>query len=178
VERANQELLEAWAGGDYDAGHCLFERHFATVRRFFRNKVGAELEDLVQQTFLGCLEARARYRGEANFKTFILSIARNQLYSHYRRVTKRADLDFSVQSIEDMGTSPSGVIARHQKERALEMALRSVPLDMQIAVELAYWHELSPSEIATVLDVPLNTVYSRLRRARLLLRDLMQPDCF
>jgi len=173
TEASDGKLLELWAAGDAEAGQQLFQRYFATVRRFFRHKVGDEIEDLVQQTFLGCIEAQGRYRGDASFKTFLLAIARNQLFKHYRKSAQQAAPDFSTHSLRDLRTSPTGVIARRQEEQALALALQAVPVDMQIAVELAYWEDLDVAEIAAVLEVPLHTVYSRLRRARILLREIL-----
>jgi len=171
--RTDSELLEGWTAGDPQAGLLLFQRHFPIVRRFFRNKADNDIEDLVQATFLACAEARHRYRGDASFKTFLLAIARHQLFEHYRRVTKQSVLDFNAQSLRDLGTSPSAVIARQQAERALGRALEAIPLDLQIALELAYWEGMDGPAIAAVLEIPLNTVYSRLRRAKALLRAAM-----
>ena len=137
--------------------------------RFFRNKVGAEREDLVQQTFLGCIEAHARYKGDASFKTFLLAIARNQLFKHFSKQRLGA-FDFELASVHDPNTSPSDLVARREDQRLLAEALRRVPLDSQIVLELAYWEDFDGKELARVLEVPLNTAYSRLRRAKLAVR--------
>lgn len=174
----DRELLEQWSAGSRDAGNELIERHFAVVHRFFRNKVGPEIEDLVQQTFLGCVEARDRYRGHASFKTFLLAIARNQLFTHYGRCRRRA-LDVTMTSVHDLCTSPSGVAAQHEDEQLLAEALRRVPIEAQLVLELAYWEGLDGGEIARVLEVPINTAYTRLRRAKSALREQLQelaPD--
>jgi RNA polymerase sigma-70 factor (ECF subfamily) len=172
------DLLQQWAAGSREAGNLLIERHFECVHRFFRNKVGPEIEDLVQQTFLGCVEARARFQGQASFKTFLLAIARNQLFTHYGKQRRHA-FDVTVTSLHDMGTSPSGVAAQREDERLLAEALRRVPLEAQVVLELAYWEGLDGGEIARVLDVPLNTAYTRLRRAKAQLRlriEQLAPD--
>jgi RNA polymerase sigma-70 factor (ECF subfamily) len=172
------ELLAQWSAGSRTAGNELIERHFDTVHRFFRNKVGSEIEDLVQQTFLACVEARVRYQGQASFKTFLLAIARNQLFTHYSK-RRREVLDFTLTSVHDLGTSPTGVLGKREDERLLNEALRRVPLDAQVVLELAYWEGLDGGEIAQVLGVPLNTAYSRLRRAKLNLLDRLRelaPD--
>ena len=172
------ELLAQWSAGSRAAGNELIERHFDTVHRFFRNKVGSDLEDLMQQTFLACVEARARYQGQASFKTFLLAIARNQLFTHYSK-RRREVLDFTLTSVHDLGTSPTGVLAKREDEHLLSEALRRVPLDAQVVLELAYWEGLDGTEIAQVLEVPLNTAYSRLRRAKLALLDRLRdlaPD--
>jgi RNA polymerase sigma factor (sigma-70 family) len=175
---SDADLLADWAAGSPAAGHELFERHFALVHRFFRNKVGAEIEDLVQQTFLACVEAGTRYAGQASVKTFLLAIARKQLFKHYARQHRRA-LDFDVTSVQDLRTSPSGLVARREDERLLAEALRKLPLEAQIVLELAFWEGCDGNEIAHVLEVPLNTAYSRLRRAKINLRQRLEelaPD--
>jgi RNA polymerase sigma-70 factor (ECF subfamily) len=89
------DLLRAWADGNKSAGEQLFERHFEAIARFFRNKLTAEAqhEDLIQQTFLGCVEARDRFRGDASFRSFLFAIAHNQLGKHWRS-RRRDRLDF------------------------------------------------------------------------------------
>src|SRR4051794_26389001 len=97
AERINTdaELLADWSLGSSAAGEELIERHFMAVRRFFLNKAGCEVEDLVQETFLACVEARTRFKGQASFKTFLLAIARNQLLKHMSRQRNRS-LDFEI----------------------------------------------------------------------------------
>jgi RNA polymerase sigma factor (sigma-70 family) len=170
------DLLEQWSAGSREAGNQLIERHFDVVYRFFRNKVGTEIDDLVQQTFLGCLEARARYQGQATFKTFLLAIAHKQLYRHYDK-QRRQTIDVAVASLHDLGTSPSGVVARREDHRLLVDALRRVPLEAQLVLELAFWEGLDGNEIAHVLEVPLNTAYTRLRRAKNALRVRLEQLC-
>jgi RNA polymerase sigma factor (sigma-70 family) len=167
------ELLSRWAKGDKGCADQLIERHFATVYRFFSTKVAVDADDLVQQTFLACLEARGRYRQESSFKTFLLSIARHQLYAHYRERKRRSILDFSVTSVYDLAASATSAIAEREHERLLLEALQRIPLEAQILIELTYWEELSGRELAEVLELPPNTIYSKLRRARIQVREAL-----
>jgi RNA polymerase sigma-70 factor (ECF subfamily) len=172
----DEELLRAWAAGDAAAGRALFERHFEPVLRFFRNKCGGEdgeLEDLVQATFAQCLASHASFRGEASFRTYLFTIARNELYAHWRRRQRsRAELDVTSMSVEDLRTSPRSKLAAHQDRQLLARALREIPLELQVALELHYWEDLSGPELAAILDIPEGTVRSRLRRGR----ELLQAD--
>ena len=59
-------LLERWRDGDREAGNLLFERHFAVVCNFFRNKVSDGADDLIQRTFVTCLEVEVKFRGDAS----------------------------------------------------------------------------------------------------------------
>jgi len=164
------ELFDRWVAGHRDAGSQLIRRHFQTVHKFFRNKVSADVEDLIQRTFLACTEARARYRRESTFRAFLLGLARIELLNYYRRRGKPgAQIDGTVTSVQDLRTSPSDLIVRHEEQRILLQALRRIPLDFQIVLELSYWERLSSRELGEVLDIPAPTVRSRLRRARELL---------
>jgi len=160
------DLLDAWRAGDPQKGDELFHRYFDSIYRFFSRKVHGEVEDLIQKTFLACVEGRDKFRKEASFRTYLFSIARNQLYRHWRTRKKDEALDFTVSSLHDLGPTPSAEAAKHEEQRLLLDALRHIPLDLQIAVELHYWEGMSGPELATVLDIPEGTVRSRLRRAR------------
>jgi RNA polymerase sigma factor (sigma-70 family) len=167
VSPTDEELFRAWQTGDRRAGEALFERHYDALDRFFINKVGDRAGDLVQRTFVACIEAAARFRGDSSFRTFMFAIARNQLLKHLRDHGRERDrLDPAITSICDLDPSPSVVAARREQERLLLAALRRLPLDEQIALELHYWEQLSATEIAAVLEIPVGTAKSRLRRAR------------
>ena len=165
-------LLRAWRDGDKDAGSELYRRHFRSVLRFVRTKVDGELDDIVQRIFLGCVEAVGRFREHAKFKTFLLSIARNQVLLHYRE-RERGGARVADLSVRELGggSSPSGFVAEREEQRILLQALRMLPLDQQIALELYYWEDLSVADIAEVLDVAPGTIKSRLGRAREVLRE-------
>lgn len=158
------ERLEAWRSGDQAAGRELLERHYEPLARFFRNKVGADAPDLVQRTMLACIESRDRFRGTASFRTYLFTIARNELCAYFRR--SRHEVDLGEQSIADLGTSPSAALGGRQEQRLLLEALRRVSIDAQITLELYYWEKLNTREIAEVLGIPAATVRSRLRLAR------------
>lgn len=165
---SDAELLEAWRAGDRQAGQELFERHFDAVARFFRNKVDRGIEDLVQRTFLACVESKDRFRGESSFRTFLFAIAHNLLRRHYRDERRHgAPIDFAITSVHDLAApSPSLVLGQRREERLLLEALRRIPLEHQVALELFYWEKLTAAEVASVVGVPEGTAKSRIRRAK------------
>ena len=167
---SDEELLAAWRGGDRRAGEALFERHYAPIARFFRNKVSGDASDLIQRTFLALVESRDRFRGDASFRTFLFAVAHNVLGRHYRQRRRDGDrLDFLAVSAHDLAPSPPSVLARQGEERLLLAALRRIPLDYQIALELYFWERMTAAELAAVVGVPEGTARTRLRRAKQLL---------
>ncbi len=162
--------LEAWRAGDRQAGSRLFERYFDPLFRFFRNKVDEGADDLVQQTFLACVRNRDRVREGASFRSYLFRVAHSKLYDHLRAKMKGRDIDFGVTSVVDMGESPSQLIVKSEDQRMLLEALRRLPLDLQVALELYYVERLRGPELAQVLDIPEGTVRSRLRRGREMLK--------
>jgi RNA polymerase sigma-70 factor (ECF subfamily) len=178
---SDAELLERWSAGDRAAGNDLFERYFTPLFRFFQNKVQSGIEDLIQQTLLGCVEGRTRFRGEASFRTYVFQTARYQLYRYYRARNRGAELDFEITGVADLGTSPSGAYARKQEQQWLLEALRRLPLQYQIVLELTFCEDLTGREIADILEIPEGTLRSRLRlgaeRVRKQLEELSEGSC-
>ena len=164
---SDRELLGRWAAGDKDAGEELVQRHHAAVFRFFRAKVAAEIDDLVQQTFLALLESAGRFRGESSFATYLFGTARNVLLHHWRRHRrKEGKLDFTTRSAVDLGASPSMVLAEKGDRRLLLESLRRIPVDDQIVIELYHWEELSAADLGEILGLTEAAVRSRLHRAK------------
>ena len=170
--RRDEELLAAWRAGDRGAGELLFERYYEPVARFFLNKTDAGAE-LIQQTFLACVEGAARFRGESSFRSFLFAIAYRQLCRHYR--DRKGDrIDLTEVSVAAMDPSPSQVMIEGEELRLLLAGLRRIPVDCQVVLELLYWEQLTTVEMAAVLEIPEGTVKSRLRRGRALLREAIE----
>lgn len=173
VADADRELLERWRGGDRAAGETLLERHFESLYRFFENKCrNADTDELVQSTLVACLDAKDRFRGDASFRTFLFSIARNKLYRHLRD-RNNLELDVMTTSVAEIITTVRTAIAREQTHRALLDALRQLPIDQQTLLELHYWEDLDTLELAGVFDAPPATIRTWLFRARAKLRELL-----
>jgi RNA polymerase sigma-70 factor (ECF subfamily) len=171
---ADRELLERWRGGDREAGESLLERHFDSLYRFFQHKCQHDdAEELLQTTFLACLDAKDRFRGDASFRTFLFSIARNKLYRYLRDRQNSPELDAMTSSIAQIITTVRTAMVRDQAQRALVEALRQLPIEQQTLLELHYWEELDTVELAGVFDAPPATIRTWLFRARAKLRELL-----
>ena len=168
------ELLQAWRGGDQRAGNTLLRRYFDSLYRFFAAKVEDEVEDLIQRTFLALVESRGRFRGESSFRTFLFAVAHNILGRHYRSKRRGGEhLDFGAVSVSDLGPTPTALLARRDEEKALLAALRRIPIEHQVILELYFWERMKAAEIAAIMERPEGTIRTRIRRAKQLLEGAM-----
>lgn len=176
----DRQLLQAWRDGDLDAGAELFERHWQSISRFFTNKLGPDCEDLIQSTFLACVENVDKYRGDSSFRSYLFGIARNKLLRHLRTKARDAKyFDPASVSVADSVQSYTSVIEADRVRTRLLIAMRELPVDTQVMLELHYWEKLPIREIAQIVEMPVNTVKARMRRGRMQLserlRDTQQP---
>lgn len=175
VDSSDAELLVAWAQQDVAAGEALFERYYPAMLRFFSNKVSGDPSDLIQDTFMACLGARERLRKHENFRSFLFGIAYNKLRNHYRKGrTEGERLDFGSVSAADLSPGATTMLAQGAEQRLLLQALRSIPVEHQVVLEMFYWESMTSATIANVLDEAHGTVRTRIRRARQLLEDALR----
>ena len=160
-------LLDAWADGDRTAAAELTRRHFDGLYGFFRSKLGGEVDDLVQDALLRALETRRKGTQIEDVRAYVFAVARNLLVDRLRQ--RQRSFDATVTSLADLGPTPSAAVARREQERLLLEALRTIPVDHQILLELYYWEQMSGSQLASVFEVPEGTVRTRLQRAKELL---------
>jgi RNA polymerase sigma-70 factor (ECF subfamily) len=174
MQTSDGELLERWRAGDSASGETLFERYYDTIERFFVNKVANAVQDLVQETFMRCIEGRERIRDNAQFRLYVYGIAYNVLKEHLRRRYRGGQvLDVSEDSILALDPGPATLVAQRREHRLLLEALRSIPVDDQVILELHYWENLTTEELAEALAIPLGTARGRLQRARAKLGEVM-----
>jgi RNA polymerase sigma-70 factor (ECF subfamily) len=147
-----------------------------------------DAEDLVQETFLKALRGFDSFEPGSNFKAWIFRILRNTYLTsrsglHARRTVS---LEEELQETDaGPGLYPEGAIDRLTPEldlirlsnrAALESAMEQLPPPLLEVVLLCDVEEMKYKEIATVLDIPIGTVMSRLARARASLRKLLDAD--
>lgn len=168
------ELLAAWREGDVAAGQELVKRHYDSLYYFFFGKVDAATsEDLTQATFETLCSKRDDFRGDSTLRTFLFGIARWKLVRHFenkRSAHERFEpLEHSVHD-PALERSITSLFAARDREVLLVQALRSLPLDDQILLELKDYEGLTARQLAQAMEIPAGTVASRLRRARERLR--------
>ncbi len=168
----DRELLERWRAGDQAAGRDLFARFFDPLFRFFANKCN-EPDELVQATFFALVKARDQFAGRSSFRTYLFTIARNELYRWLRTFKRERGFDPELSSIAEVATTAGSRLARNEEHRRLCAALRTLPVESQTLLELHYWEGLDATALAEVFDAQVATIRQRLSRARLALKDAL-----
>ncbi len=174
----DRALLALWRDGDKGAGSQLVRRHFDAVARFFERRIDrSHLQELVQDTFVAAVESRTKFPDDIVFRAYLLGIARNKLLMHLRTKRRRGD-DLELPDDHPAGSTlrPSGFAAAREEQIVLSNALRTLDLDLQIALELFYWEDMGTADIAAALGVPRGTVKTRLARARTKLKKAIRQE--
>lgn len=165
-EPIDGELLRAWSSGDRNAAAQLVRRHSRDLFRFFVSRAPDDVDDLMQQTLLDCAEYSREGNTVDNFRALLFTIARRRLVDHLRKQGGRPEVRYETDGAAAERTTPSEHLARARNERDVLEALRTLPLDVQILLELFYWHELSGADLAQIMEIPEGTLRGRLRSAR------------
>ncbi|MEZ4450518.1 MAG: sigma-70 family RNA polymerase sigma factor [Nannocystaceae bacterium] len=170
AEDEDMALVRAWREGDRAAGQRLFGRYYEPVARFFANKVpDSYASDLIQQTFLACLQGLPGFRADGSFRSYLFAIAYRLLCRHYR--ARGGDrIDLTEASAVALDPSICGVLVARDEMRLFLAGLREIAIELQVVLELHYWEQCSIVEIAVALEIPEGTVKSRLYRGREALR--------
>jgi RNA polymerase sigma-70 factor, ECF subfamily len=167
---SDEQLILELKQGSEPAFTELFLRYRERVWAFFRRRMNdaALAEELAQETFLAVLRGAQRYEPRATFRAYLFGIAFNILAAHRRKSAndqKPADVA-SDEMPAPSGTNQEDALCVRQAVERLEGGGREVLM-------LREFEELSYEEIAKLLYVPVNTVKSRLFRARMALRDML-----
>ncbi len=166
-------LLDRWRSGDAEAGAQLHDRHANAIIRFFRNKVGDGVEDLVHETFVRLFENQHKIQDGLRFRAYLFKIAQYVLYEHYRQLARGRQINPEVDSLEAMLPGASTIAGRRREHRLVLEGLRRLPVEHQVALELHYWEGLKANQIAEIMGISHSAMRSRLAKARSLLEDII-----
>jgi RNA polymerase sigma-70 factor (ECF subfamily) len=149
----------------------LFVARYAPgLIRFFRGLVRDDVEELVQETFVRMLEGRERMRAGTEEQAYLFGIARNVLREHLRKLGRDRMVDPEVDSMAVLDPGPSTIAARRRDQRLLAEALRRLPVQLQVILQLHYWERLKIKDIAAIEGISDSGMRDRMMRARALLK--------
>jgi RNA polymerase sigma-70 factor (ECF subfamily) len=165
-------LVRACAGGDREALGELFDRYAQHVYRFvgrLSGTNGADLDDLVQATFLEVERAARGFRGDATVKSWIFGTAANVVRHHVRGDARRRRTLEVVREQWPDAPAPNGPEVQAEQREVmvrLQRALERLPHDLRVVFVACVLDEMSGPEVAAMQAIPEGTVWRRLHEAR------------
>lgn len=171
-------LVERVQAGDKQAFGLLVTKYQRKLARLVSRMVrdSAEVEDIVQDSFIRAYRALPSFRNESAFYTWLYRIgvntAKNWLVTHGRRaqLTSATDDDeseiYTEPELLRNYETPERLLITKQIGQTVNSVVESLPEDLRTALTLREIDGLSYEEIADVMDCPIGTVRSRIFRAR------------
>jgi RNA polymerase sigma factor (sigma-70 family) len=183
-ETTDEQLMQAFAGGDAHAFETLYDRHALPVWRFVQRSVhnSALADDLVQDVWFGIVRQAPRYEPRAKFRTWLFTLAHHRLVDHWRTHKPHASLDAETEDgaaladtlAAESGFGPERQLNSREQAQALLDALAALPAVQREAFLLQAEAGMSVAEIAEATGVTNETAKSRLRYARARLRETLE----
>lgn len=184
------EIVKAAQRGDPQAltDLILSQQHYiySIALSVFRNPEDAA--DLTQEACIRLCRALPQYNGESRFTTWlyrlVVNLCRDELRRRGRQVTiitgsQDADDEYdplSTVADDGMWGSPSRMLEDQERRNEVRRALEQLDTHYRLALTLYYFEDMKYVEIAEILDLPLNTVKSHIRRGKEHLAQLLRPS--
>jgi RNA polymerase sigma-70 factor (ECF subfamily) len=174
----HDELVQRCRHGELAAFTELFHAYQARVYRLavtvLRDE--REAEDVVQDVFVRVFERIGDYRGDSAFTTWLTAIVVNRCRDHLRRRKLRQVLPLDRLRARVSEDDLSELVARRRQRQRLWALVDTLDDKYRLPVVLHYQEGLSCGEVASVLNLPVSTVYSRLNAARVQLREILSKQ--
>lgn len=165
-------LLQRICDGDQAAFQAIYERHGLVLLNYLihltRNH--QQSEDVLQEVMLIVWEKANTFRPVGEVRGWLFGIAKRQAFKAIRK--RHGHLPLHDETVANDDNLQSETMRRI----ALKTAIRTLPPVEQQALEMVYYHGMTLTEVAEALNVPLNTVKTRLHRARQRLRAYLMED--
>jgi RNA polymerase sigma-70 factor, ECF subfamily len=181
VRVSDAELVQRARQGDSAAFGELIDRHRSAVYRAALAALGshADAEDAAQDAFLAAYRRLDSFRGDASFKTWLLTIAWHQAINRRRSLTRlwrrmtssrHNDDESPLDTVAAPEPTPETTAIDHQLRQAIRSEIRRLPQKLRDPLLLAQSGEYSYQEISRMLNAPIGTVKWRVSEARRVVR--------
>ncbi len=164
--------------GNVEALCELVERHRVVALRVAYAIVGDEAEDVVQEAFVKAARHLDRFRTDAPFRPWLVTIVANEARNRRRSATRRDALELRVVTRDapvgpEQADATEEIAMANERRRWLAEAVATLPDRDREVIALRYFADLSEAETAVALACPPGTVKSRLARALARLRTVL-----
>ncbi|HEY3999936.1 MAG TPA: sigma-70 family RNA polymerase sigma factor, partial [Candidatus Xenobia bacterium] len=179
-------LIERFKQGDQAAFDSLMRKYQATVHNLIFRFTGdaSAVDDLAQEVFLRLYRSVHRFEAQSKFFTYLYRVTLNVCLKERDRSKKRRAVsldaprddqdDKPAREIPDPAGSAEDAFSQRETARIIKAAVMSLPEEQRVAVVLHKYENMAYEEIAATLQLSLPAVKSRLHRAKLALKELLQ----
>ncbi len=180
-------LIERCVQGDRDALDDLVRKYQQRAYQFaFRlTSDPDQAADLTAEAFIRAYKNLDRFRRESQFSTWLFRILTNCFLDMRKKekLRQHESIDSMVKTeegevarqLEDTSDTPAEASEKAERHRLLQQAITDLPEYQRVMIVMYHVENLSYEEMASALELPIGTVKSRLNRARLALRELLEP---
>lgn len=170
MERSDKELLQAAQRGSLFAFEELVRRYQGKILSFVRKilKDDQEAQDVTQEAFVSIYKTIDRIDPDGKFSTYLFEIAKNGAISALRKSLRQRSL---TEEIEDKSESPEEILDRQFTRTHIQKKLAQLHEKYRRVLQLYYFQSMDYKEISSELNMPLNTVRTLLRRAKLIMKE-------
>lgn len=185
MQQTDEELVRSASRGDTDAFNALVARWEVPIHALAYRVLGRDEDarDVCQEAFLRAYRGLSRFKGKAQFSSWLYRIALNLCNDRLRRErrvafvqspddfesTDRAAVDPINETVEDL-------IIRRETGRAVQQAMALLPPEQRTVIVLKQYHDLTFREIAELVGCPLSTVKTRLYQGLSVLRKHLERN--
>jgi RNA polymerase sigma factor (sigma-70 family) len=184
TDESDEALIGRYVRGEAAAFELLYRRHEMRVWRYLQRNVRntATADELMQEVWFAVARDAARYRPAAAFTTWLFTIAHNRMIDSIRARRHDTSIDglgsghgeVVEQLIAPAGSSPLAAAVARDQARALIRAVEELPREQREAFLLQVEGDLDVEAIAGITGSSFETTKSRLRYARLKLREQLK----
>ncbi|MBI2844658.1 MAG: sigma-70 family RNA polymerase sigma factor [Armatimonadetes bacterium] len=178
-------LVERSLTGDTEAFAALVERYQSALFRLAYAMTGnrEDAEDLCQECFLHIYRVLPKYNPDYRFSTWFKRVATNLFIDQLRKPRRRETcvdciddvLERAIESWEP-APDPEEAACRRDEAKRILSAVNRLPTELRIPFTLRYLDDLSFKEIAEILDLPIGTVSTRIRRGTEIIRRAIEAE--
>ena len=180
IDASDAELVVVALAGNTQGFDVLVNRYrramLTVAQQIVRN--AADAEDVVQDAFLRAFESLPQLTDLNRFGAWLHSITRNRALRYYKNASRyqpQEDMEPYLNTVSDTSAAdPAQIVESELTEQGIRDAIQSLPPDYQAVIELYYWAEMPQQRMAEFLSLPLTTVKWRLRKAKELLKTVLE----
>ncbi|WP_420266683.1 RNA polymerase sigma factor [Candidatus Magnetominusculus dajiuhuensis] len=175
MKKSDEEIIIDYLNGDKNSFNEIITRYLKMIYNFCYRLIGNEktAEDITQEVFLKVWKNIKKFDIKKSFKTWIYSIAKNSCIDYLR---KRKDIPMSAfddedgeniieNNLTDEELKPDEIFVQTQNKKLIEHIMAELSVVQKEVIILKYVNDMSLSEIANIMDIPIDTVKSHHRRA-------------